>query len=152
MPRLWFTESRQRPLLISIDQPVGRGCANKRPDVLLVQFMLKVADRSPQNAWWTHKLGRGLEIDGIFGDRTEWTIQQVQEQYPDKRWKVAQDGRIDPIGGSYFGARTGVLMTMVALNMIYMQGAVTNDIWTMPHHGWWPRELTPLMQLNYAAT
>ena len=40
-------------------------------------------------------------------------------------------------------------MTMVVLNVIYMQGAVTDDITTMPHHGWWPRELTPLMHVNY---
>jgi hypothetical protein len=151
MPRLFFTESRKRPLIISVDQPVGPGCPNKRTDVLLVQFMLKVADESPQNTnWWRTKRGRGVKIDGVFGEHTQSVISQVQEQYPDKRYRLARDSRIDPVSnGSYFGARTGVLMTMVVLNVIYMQGAVTDDITTMPHHGWWPKELTQLMQVNY---
>lgn len=151
MPRLYFTESRRRPLLISVDEPVGPGCANNRTDVLLVQFMLKVADESPQNTgWWKTKRGHGLKIDGVFGEHTQSVIRQVQDQYPDQRYKVAHDSRIDPVSnGSYFGARTGVLMTMVVLNVIYMTGAVTDDITSMPFHGWWPKELTPLMQVNY---
>ena len=98
MPRLFFTESRKRPLIISVDQPVGPGCPNKRTDVLLVQFMLKVADELPQNTnWWRTKRARGVRIDGVFGEHTQWVISQVQEQYPDHRYRLARDSRIDPV-------------------------------------------------------
>jgi hypothetical protein len=146
MPRIFFTHSRTQPLLISIDEAVGPGCANKRPDVLLVQFMMKVAHDSPQNAnFWSLKSGSSLKIDGVCGQHTQSMIKLFQDHIN----AVVQDGRIDPVtNGTFFGSRHGKLMTMIALNMAYLQGAATDHLWTMPHHGWWPRELTPLMQVR----
>jgi hypothetical protein len=90
-----------------------------------------------------------VKIDGVFGEHTASVIAQLQKQYPQSNWQLVHDGRIDPVtNGTYFGSRTGALMTMVALNVAYMTGAVTDNIATMPHHGWWPPELTPLMQIN----
>jgi hypothetical protein len=47
-----------------------------------------------------------VKIDGIFASITSQVIRLVQEQYPDHRYRLARDGRIDPVSnGSYFGAR-----------------------------------------------
>lgn len=149
MPRILFTDSRVRPLMVTIDEAVGPNCPNRRPDVLLVQFLLKVGDESPSNSsWWKVKRGTGIKIDGVFGEHTQSLIRQVQEQAHPGDNRLASDSRVDPIAqGNYYGARTGVLMTMVVLNMIYMQGTGSNDITTMPYHFWWPKDLSPALQI-----
>ena len=39
----------------------------------------------PQNTnWWKTKRGRGVKIDGVFGEHTQSVISQLQEQYPDQ--------------------------------------------------------------------
>ena len=38
---------------------------------------------------------RGVRIDGVFGEHTQSVISQVQEQYPDRRYGLARDSRID---------------------------------------------------------
>ena len=130
---------------------MGRNCANRRPDVLLVQFLLKVSDESPAHAhWWKVKRGRASKIDGIYGEHTQSLIDQIQEQVqPGRGDKVARDGRVDPIANSsYYGARTGVLMTMVVLNLMYMESTGSSDISSMPHHPLWPKELSNGLQLT----
>ena len=153
MPRLYFTGSRDRPLMISVDNAVGPGCPNHRADVMLVQFMLRVADASPANSsWWQIKEPRVLAIDGAFGEVTQSFIRFMQAQVGTTvqgGGKVAEDGRIHPIiNTSMHGPKTGVLMMIVLLNLIYMAGTGSNDITSMQFHPLWPKQLNAGLQVR----
>lgn len=147
MARLYFTDSSIRPLVISVDAAVGRGCPNKRTDVLLVQFMLYVVDQTPgKNDWIKVRRGHALKIDGVFGSLTESYIELFQRQFP---WhELAHDSRIDPLSnGSWYGARTGVFMTMAALNMAYMAALGNDAIARILRHGLFPMEVRPSVEI-----
>ena len=148
MPRLFFTDTRTRPVVVSVNQAVGPGCPNRRPDVLLVQFLLRVVDQTPgRNTWITTRRAKPLVIDGKFGDVTASFIELFQRQFP--IYPLAKDGRVDPFfEGSWYGPRTGVFMTMAAINMAYMAAQGNDSILTIPHHGWFPRELRPMIQIS----
>ena len=148
MPRVLFSDVRTRPVVVSVDHAVGPKGPNRRPDVLLVQFMLRVVDQTEgRNNWIRVRRGKPLVVDGQYGEITASYIALFQEQFP--KYRLAQDGRIDPfVNGSWYGPRSGVFMTMAALNMAYMEALGDDAILAIPHHGWFPRELRPQMQIS----
>src|SRR5438552_2755649 len=111
MPRLFLSDVKDRPLVVSVEDSVGSGGVNRRSDVLLVQFMLKVvADKVGRktNAWWLMPGSKALAIDGQYGDTTREYIDLFQQQY--LKPKLTRDGRIDPfVKGGWFGPRTHAL-------------------------------------------
>ena len=148
MPHLYFSDHRARPVVVSVDQAVGPGCPNRRADVLLVQFLLRVVDETAgRNTWIQTRRAKPMMIDGRFGDITASYIELFQRQFP--KYPLAKDGRVDPFSnGSWWGPRTGVFMTMAAINMAYMEALGDDAILRIPHHGWFPRELRPMMQIS----
>lgn len=60
-------------VLYGIDLPVGTGKANRRDDVLLVQFFLKSISRTTDSVTKESYSPPGqspLQVDGVFGPRT----------------------------------------------------------------------------------
>ena len=149
MARLYLTDSARRPLVVSVEQAVGRGCPNKRADVLLVQFMLYVVDQTPgKNTWNMTRRAELIKINGRFDDLTGSYIELFQRQLQGKL-HLAHDSRIDPLsGGVWYGARTGVFMTMAALNMTYMEALGDDAIAAMVKHPQFPSEIRTSIQVS----
>jgi len=100
--------------MFNITSGVGRGRANQRLDVMLIQYLLSQAmneQASGSTTTWNHilppDLVGGLNQDGICGDKTQRAIDFYQAfrnghstrsdaNRMDIQFKVAQDGAIDP--------------------------------------------------------
>jgi len=151
MPRLYLTDGATRPLVVSVEDAVGRNCPNNRGDVLLVQFMLYVVDQTPatrNDTWIKTRRGELIQIDGVYGKITEAYVELFQRQFPKIAGAIAHDIRIDPLSGAWFGTRTGVFMTMAALNLAYITALGDNSIAEMVKHPMFPREIRPSLQIS----
>jgi hypothetical protein len=107
-----------------IDYAVGAGCPNRKDDVFLVQFLLRVATLDGGG-----KLGykppneAPIQIDGIYGGQTQRYISFFQKEL-DRRnnGKLAEpDGRIDPPRGKRTSSITQTGYTVLWLNNVYRQ-------------------------------
>ena len=112
-------------VMYSVDQAVGFGGANRRDDVLLVQFFLLIARDSDArgNQGFTPPGQQTIKTDGVFGPETAAYIKFFQED-TDRRVSVGgvfvADGRIDPLDGKLRGSQRGGLLTMASLNFEYL--------------------------------
>ena len=138
-------------LVYTIDQAVGNSCPNRRDDVLLVQFFLKVISEGPQKSAFTPPGREPMKTDGIWGPASQAYLNQFiavnSSQNPGS--PLTQDGRVDPVvGGRITGSRTGNVYTILALNTSYknVRGlAALEDITTDPV---FPQELRPSLKIN----
>jgi hypothetical protein len=108
--------------MYSVDQPVGNGGVNRRDDVLLVQFFLRVAqeeDKASGGDRFQPPGERPITIDGAFGRQTANYIKFFQEESNRRAGGIRADQRIDPMNGSLRGSGSGSLFTMAALNFDY---------------------------------
>jgi len=138
-------------LVYTIDQAVGSGCPNKRDDVLLVQFFLKVISEGPERTLFT-PLGRGpIGTDGIWGPTSQAYLDKFitvnSSQNPDS--PLTKDGRVDPVvGGKITGSISGHVYTILALNTSCkgVRGLpALLDITTDPL---FPKDLRPSLKIN----
>jgi putative chitinase len=86
-----------------IEQAVGRGCPNRRGDVVVVQVLLNL-NRPPALPQ--------VDVDGAFGPQTEGTIRTFQL---DALGATAADGRVDPGGRTLGALRAGLKGTIDAM-------------------------------------
>ena len=149
MPRLFLSDVKKRPLVVSVEDSVGQGGVNRRPDVLLVQFMLKVVSATVAgkiDSWWKKSGSKLLAIDGQYGESTREYIALFQQQYT--KFKLTQDGRVDPfVKGGWFGPRSHALMTMAAINMAYVEAEGESAHLEMTAHPWFPGEIRASLQI-----
>lgn len=125
-----------------VDSPVGPNCTNRRDDVLLVQFFLRIfADRDKRY----HPAGaKDLTISGVYDDLTGTYIKQYADE-GNRQQKgllmVKSDGRVDsPVGsGSQFipggSANNWVIIRM---NLDYQRWFPKTGL---PHFPLFPKEL-----------
>jgi hypothetical protein len=150
MPRLFLSDVKIRPLVVSVDDSVGQGGVNRRPDVLLIQFLLKAVSSAfagKTGSWWTVPGPDMLKINGQYGESTHAYITLFQRQYT--KVKLTQDGRVDPfVKGGWFGPRTHALMTMAALNMAYAEAEGDDAHFDMTDHPLFPLEIRPALQIS----
>jgi hypothetical protein len=146
-----FTNPNRMKLVYSVDQPVGPGCPNRRDDVLLVQFLLRVAmeDNPPKNVGYRPPDERPITVDGLFGRQTAAYIRYFQEedgrrvQQGQFQFAPATDGRIDPVAsGTAFGAHSKTLYTIVDLNIVYVNRHGTQLHENISRDPLFPKELT----------
>ena len=118
MPRLLLTDSFVRPLIIDIDEPVGKDCPNRKLDVYVVQFLLKSAFDSPRNNKNIDILpAQPLQIDGVFGEKTLEAIRFFQNFASSGTLEIDHDERIDPVHhASYRGSASGKFRTISRLS------------------------------------
>jgi hypothetical protein len=107
----------------TVEQAVGIGGANRRDDVLLVQFFLKVAMLdSPNSKPYIPPGEQPISIDGSCGPQTCRYIKFYQEEGNRRNpgVKTTTEGRIDPVaGGSLTSSISHTFYTILALNVSY---------------------------------
>jgi hypothetical protein len=150
MARVYLIAEPTLKLVYTIDQAVGNGCPNRRDDVLLVQFFLKVVSEGPQTSQYT-PAGRGpMNADGTWGPTSQAYLNQyiAANSALNPGAPLTQDGRVDPVvGGHVTGSRSGHLYTILALNNTYknVRGPLAlADITTDPL---FPQELRPSLKI-----
>ena len=104
-------------LLYLNDSPVGRGSANRRDDVLLVQFFLNALwGKSPDKKTIIGDSCKPLAIDGVCGRITITAIETFQKWY----WQQPSftDGRVDTLPpGRQLGPLHNLPYTIIGLNV-----------------------------------
>jgi hypothetical protein len=125
--KLLKAETRYVRHVYFIDSAVGQGRANKRDDVLLIQFFLKaLSSRADTESGESYQPPgqTQIQVDGICGANTVAFIRHFQgvvdraSKAPQLRpW---QDGVVDVVPeGGMFGAVHGSVYTMISLNIAY---------------------------------
>src|SRR5262245_35113496 len=129
MARVYLLSQPRKLLthLYVVERAVGNGGPNRRDDLLLVQFMLRVL-MPPQGSYPSQEVfqppgQKPLAIDGLWGTQTHAYVKAFQEQFnkaegpnTDKAFHLREDGAINPLeGGAIFGKRFHQLMTLVRL-------------------------------------
>jgi hypothetical protein len=121
MARIYLTNSSFLPMAYTVEQAVGVASANRRDDVLLVQFFLRVVSENPATP--EYKLdGPPLQIDGSCGQQTIDYIRNYQQENSDLNpdSPLVRDGVVDPPRGSHAtGSISHRLFTILALNISY---------------------------------
>lgn len=98
------------------DAGVGRGSANRRDDVLLVQFFLNALWGTSPDKKTVIGLGKPPAIDGVCGRVTIGAIETFQQWY----WQEPnfKDGRVDNLPvGRLFGPLRNLPYTIIGLNV-----------------------------------
>jgi hypothetical protein len=125
--KLLKAESRYVRLVYFINGAVGQGRANRRDDVLLVQFFLKaLSKRSEVESGESYQPPgqREIQVDGVYGPATTAFIRHFQgvidRAATGPAFRPWQDGIVDPVPpGGTFGAVHGGVYTMISLNLAY---------------------------------
>jgi hypothetical protein len=104
-----------------IDAAVGQGRANRREDVLLVQFFLRAMwaqENEPGDKQTIGVPGKPpLAVDGVVGPDTIAAIQRFQSLYHGGK---LSDGAVDVVPpGQSVGPLRGLPYTMIGLNTMY---------------------------------
>lgn len=110
-----------------INNAVGQGRANRRDDVLLVQFFLKaLSKRSEVESGESYQPPgqREIQVDGVCGTTTITFIRHFQgvinRAAKESVFRPWQDGVVDPVPpGGMFGTVHGGVYTMISLNTAY---------------------------------
>jgi hypothetical protein len=103
-----------------VDATVGRGGANRRDDVLLVQFFLNALwGTSPDKKTVIGGTGAAPAIDGICGRITIGAIETFQRWYWEQPVRGGfTDGRVEPLPpGRGFGPLHNLPYTIIGLNV-----------------------------------
>ena len=139
MARVFLSNTADVKVIYSVDQPVGKGGDNKRDDVLLVQFFLKVISESPGKESFKPTGKPALATDGIWGSTSQAYLDQflleTNRRNPGAK-PVKVDARVDPMTGPTLSSNKGgtefSVAAMQATCKSLMGVAVLNDITTHP--------------------
>ncbi len=125
MARALIDTGRTFTVLYTVENIVGSGGSNRRDDVLLVQFFLRVAmeeDKARGGDRFVPPGEQPISIDGIFGRQTIAYLKFFQEEGSRRiGFPRAADQRVEPLNSSLRGAIGRNLLTMAALNFDYME-------------------------------
>lgn len=149
MARVYLAPTIQAlPLIYSVDSPVGQNHTNKRDDVLLVQFFLKVI--SEHDRLYMPPGQSPIQIDGIHGPQTSAYIRQYQLENSRRNpgakagGTLKQDGIVHPIqAGSPVSPVSSTLYTIVALNLSYGRARGTEMLRDITKDPLFPAGLRP---------
>jgi hypothetical protein len=133
----------------NVDEAVGPNAPNRRDDVLLVQYFLKVAyDHA-------HDLkrplvpppGRPLVVDGIAGLTTFQWISHFQNEAKPRGNRIATDGQVDKARGLVFATLSKTQYTITFLNDLYRRFR-QNDYRNIAKAADCPRDLAAAVSLR----
>jgi hypothetical protein len=137
MAFLELTKAGNVPCFCNIHFAVGRGCTNRRDDVLLVQYLLRTIYSSYVPAKTVAALppGEPLAVTGHAGESTFKYILHFQQSIKGVGGPgtVATDGRVDRAHG-FVGVVTGCRYTIIHLNDYYSlaRPALNRHLWIAP--------------------
>jgi hypothetical protein len=122
---MFLTGNPTQKVIYAVDQTVGRGGANRKDDVLLVQLLLRVQmEGGGSEPPYCPPGRRPLAIDGICGDDTLAYIRYFQDEAKRRFPGIAPppDGKVDPMrAGAIFSGITHKLYMIVSLNIGYRE-------------------------------
>jgi hypothetical protein len=142
MARVYLLDYSAQPLILSVEDSVGRGGANRPLDVMLVQFFLNVTAQNNEKSWgWSlDRIITKPNVDGIYGPITQNWIDRFQA-YVNKHYRLVVDGRVDPILNGLAETSQHTRMTIYELNVAYYSTFGANAISRAWNHPLMPREL-----------
>jgi hypothetical protein len=149
MARVYLIDSSFK-LCYTVDHAVGTACPNKRDDVLLVQFFLKVNAEGPQKAKYTPPGKPPITCDGNWGPTSQAYLNKyiAENSAANPTSPLTKDGRVDPVvGGKPTGSISGNTYTILALNASFknVRGVPAMlDITTDPK---FPSDLRPSIKI-----
>jgi peptidoglycan hydrolase-like protein with peptidoglycan-binding domain len=152
MPRVMqLRNAGKMTLAYTVDHAVGPGCSNQRPDVLLVQHLLRLAwnDVPSSKGFRPPGEAKPLGVDGLYGPTTQRFIKFFQEEAKRRGAHVLLDGKVDAVvsGGSH-GSISQSYYTALAMNAARNNRCpVQADIAADPN---FPAELTRHFFVDYA--
>ncbi|MEN3377203.1 MAG: hypothetical protein V7604_2558 [Hyphomicrobiales bacterium] len=139
-------------LFYNIDAAVGKGCANRRPDVLLVQYLLKEGCKAPglakieEGAGFTQAI---MEITGTWDIYWGGYLSNYLLTLKLRGKPIVKDNRVDPvIAGTPFGAIHHMQHTILYLNLGYGD-LRPNDFPRLYEQSDCPGELRSLLQPKF---
>jgi hypothetical protein len=141
MARVYLMDYPKQPVILSVEDAVGRDAPNRRVDVLLVQFFLYVTAQTNEQSWgWT--IDRAVArpaIDGVYGPVTQAWIDRFQNHI--KRLRIVADGRVDAIKDGVSSTPAQGPLTIYELNVAYYVSFGPDAISRIGHHPLMPWEL-----------
>ena len=150
MARVYLLDTSFMKLVHTVDQAVGTGCPNRRDDVLLVQFFLKVVSDGPERSLLTPGGFPPLHIDGLWGPISQAYLDQyIQVKSAENpASQLSEDGRVDPVvSGRVSGSMTGLIYTILALNKTYQNVRGPTALQNITTDPLFPPELRPSLQI-----
>ena len=111
-------------MLYDVDAAVGRAGANRRDDVLLIQFFLRIAmEDSPDSPGYRPPGEDPIAIDGAYGRQTQAYIdffqKEAKKRNPDQL--PLTDGKIDPLHTNFRAGLEHQWHDIHALNRLYQK-------------------------------
>lgn len=150
MAKLYLYDGEPR-IVYAVDQAVGTGCPNRREDVLLVQYFLKIASEGPQSNLYSLPGRPAMECDGLWGTNSQAYLNKyiAANSSANPNSPLTADGRVDaPVNGKLFGSKSGHLYTILALNASCMKAlgpGQMNDLTNAPK---FPAALRPSFKIG----
>jgi len=132
-------------LFYNLDAAVGKGGANRRDDVLLVQYLLKTSADVP-GKFRAGVGGGAAQVAGAWGDNDDLLLDMVQKYWSERGTATWQDRRVDPV--PYQRSMSPIHHTqykILTLNLIY-QYVRPSDFPRMAEAADCPAELRPLIR------
>jgi hypothetical protein len=83
-------------LFYNLDASVGKGGANRRDDVLLVQYLVKISANVP-GKFSAETSGGPPQVAGIWTDYDDTMLGMVQGYWAKRGTATWQDRRVDPV-------------------------------------------------------
>lgn len=117
------------PIFFNVDEAVGKApAANKREDVLLVQFCFTImaSTRLPGTSEAFYQAAKAVKMTGVIDNETINAITAMQLEVKKKHSGTIVDGRVSPSRGTY-GYGSGGGGSIVTLNESVQHRNV--DVW-----------------------
>jgi len=106
-------------LFYNLDATVGKASANRKDDVLLVQYLLKTSANVP-GKFEAIVGGAVKQLPGVWTDYDDMLLGMVQNYWKDKGTSTWQDRRVDPAPSNRtHGAIHHTQYKILTLNIIY---------------------------------
>lgn len=142
-------------LFYNVDAAVGQGCPNRRPDVLLVQYLLKEGCKAPGLAEIQAGAGfvqTAMDITGVWDQIWGGYLSNYLLTLKRRGKPIVHDRRVDPVVAAQSrGAIHHMQYTILYLNLGYGD-LRPNDLPRMADVGDCPGELRPLLRLKFVGS
>ena len=109
-------------LFYNLDQAVGKGCPNRKDDVLLAQYlMVGASQKVPGLIGLYPGGGMGWDVDGIWDNEWDGVLDYYQSEWKKRGPKTWPDRRIDPVPSHIWKASPihHVQYFIMTLNMLF---------------------------------
>jgi hypothetical protein len=140
-------------LFYNVDAAVGKNCPNRRPDVLLVQYLLNECCKSPNFSYIRISVmddEKYMTVSGTWESHWNTYLANFANQLKHSGRTVVQDGRVDPVAVLPRGPIHHHQYLMLYLNLGYAL-LRPKDFPRMAEVADCPVELRPLLKPKFVS-